>query len=148
MSHGLVELEFKVHKGLVAGRAKVLAAFRPAKHPPAMKQPFAWLAAWSVALPLLAADPSPRGNELVAEYFRNETAVLTARCLADIQTLDDWQTKRDEYRRQLQEMLGLWPMPERTDLKPVVTGKIESSDFTVEKIHFQASPGLYCTANL
>jgi hypothetical protein len=45
-------------------------------------------------------------------------------------------------------MLGLWPMPERTDLKPVITGKLEQEEFTVEKLHFQALPRLYVTANL
>ena len=42
----------------------------------------------------------------------------------------------------------MWPMPERTDLKPVITGKLEQADFTVEKLHFQAMPKLYVTANL
>ena len=91
---------------------------------------------------------SAPGDAMLADYFRNETAVLSERCLADIQSREDWESKRAEYRRQLQEMLGLWPMPERTDLKPVVTGKLEHDEFTVEKIFFQASPGLYCTANL
>jgi hypothetical protein len=45
-------------------------------------------------------------------------------------------------------MLGLWPYPERTDLKPVITGKLDHEEFTVEKLQFQALPGLYCTANL
>src|SRR5207253_870710 len=35
-----------------------------------------------------------------------------------------------------------------TDLKPVVTGKLDGGNFTVEKLHFQSSPGLYVTANL
>ena len=39
-------------------------------------------------------------------------------------------------------------MPERTDLQPVVTGRLTNEWFTVEKIYFQASPGLYCTASL
>ena len=43
---------------------------------------------------------------------------------------------------------GLWPMPERTDLKPVITGKLEQPEFTVEKLYFQALPKLYVTANL
>jgi dienelactone hydrolase len=85
---------------------------------------------------------------MLADYFRNETALLAGRCLADIHTLEAWKAKRDEYRRQLQEMLGLLPWPERTDLKPVITGKIEQEDFTVEKLHFQALPQLYVTANL
>lgn len=45
-------------------------------------------------------------------------------------------------------MLGLDPMPERTDLRPVVTGKIEQETFTVEKLQFQSSPRLYVTADL
>ena len=45
-------------------------------------------------------------------------------------------------------MLGLWPMPAKTDLKPVVTGKIDQPDFTVERLHFQSLPGLYVTADL
>ena len=96
----------------------------------------------SSQIALTSADQS------LAAYFRSETMALSRRCLADIHSLDDWQAHRAEYRRQLQEMLGLWPMPERTDLHPVVTGKIEREDFTVEKLHFQALPQLYVTANL
>jgi hypothetical protein len=98
-------------------------------------------------IPKIAGQPTP-GDARLADYFRNETAALSSNCLANIQTLDDWKSKRAEYRRQLQEMLGLWPMPERADLKPVVTGKITNDEFTVEKIYFQASPKLYVTADL
>jgi dienelactone hydrolase len=87
-------------------------------------------------------------DQSLTDYFRAETAALSSRCLADIHSLKDWEAHRGEYRRQLQEMLGLWPEPERTDLKPVITGKLEQPDFTVEKLHFQAMPRLYVTANL
>jgi dienelactone hydrolase len=121
-----------------------------------MKRTFLLLAASSLALRLPAAEaraPNPaeapsRGDQMLAEYFRSETASLARCCLADIKSLDDWKAKRGEYRRQLQEMLGLWPMPERTDLKPVITGRLEHDEFTVEKLHFQASPRLYVSANL
>ena len=107
-------------------------------------------------LTMTAAVPNPapaeeRGARLdpaLAQYFRLETARLSERCLADIHSLADWEARRGEYRRQLQEMLGLWPAPERTELRPVITGKLEQLDFTVEKLHFQALPGLYVTANL
>ncbi len=100
--------------------------------------------------PLSAADlpGSSRADAQLADYFRNETSQLSEPCLADIPPRADWEARRGEYRRELQEMLGLWPMPARTDLKPVVTGRLEADDFTMEKIAFQASPGLYCTANL
>jgi len=45
-------------------------------------------------------------------------------------------------------MLGLNPMPVRTDLKPVVAGRLERGDFTVERLQFQSLPHLYVTANL
>ncbi len=84
-----------------------------------------------------AAEPS-RADTQLKNYFANETAALSERCLADIKTLDDWKSHRAEYRRQYQEMLGLLPMPERTDLKPVITGKLDHEEFTVEKLQFQA----------
>jgi hypothetical protein len=45
-------------------------------------------------------------------------------------------------------MLGLDPLPEKTDLKPVITGLLEHDEFVVEKLHFQSRPGLYVTGNL
>ena len=102
---------------------------------------------------LLAADEkttpdTSRGDAMVAEYFRQETDRLTRNCLAEIETLEDWNQRKDEYRRQLFEMLGLDPVPEKTPLEPVVTGSVEHEDFVVENLHFQSRPGLYVTGNL
>ena len=60
-------------------------------------------------------------DRLLAEYFEAETEKLADRCLADVETLEQWQKRRPEYRRQLLEMLGLDPFPEKTPLKAVVT---------------------------
>ena len=89
-----------------------------------------------------------RGDAMLAAYFAAETYKLRKNCLAEIQTLDDWNAKKGEYRRQLLEMLGLDPLPERTDLKAEVTGRVEQDDFVVENVHFQSRPGLYVTGNL
>ena len=102
--------------------------------------------------PVFAAE-SPqldtyRGDEMIAEYFRVETQQLQDACLADVKDLADWEAKREGYRRQLLEMLGLDPLPERTDLKATVTGRAEHEEFVVEKLHFQSRPGLYVTASL
>lgn len=88
------------------------------------------------------------GDRLVAEYFRRETERLSEKTLCDIQTLADWEARRPELRRMLFEMLGLDPLPPKTDLHPVITGKVDHDEFTVEKLHFQSSPGLYVTGNL
>lgn len=97
------------------------------------------------------ADPRPdtsRGDRMIAEYFRQETARLSATSLADVRTKEDWLAKREEYRRQLLEMLGLDPWPEKTDLQATVTGRVDKEEFHVENVHFQSRPGLYVTGNL
>src|SRR5262245_48840009 len=65
------------------------------------------------------------GDKMIAAYFKEETRRLSENCLAEIKTLDDWTSRREEYRRQLREMLGLEPLPEKTPLQPVVMGKID-----------------------
>jgi dienelactone hydrolase len=95
-----------------------------------------------------AAMDTTRGDKMIAAYFREETARLAGACLRDIKTLEDWNSRKEEYRRQLREMLGLDPWPERTPLSPVVTGKVDHELFTVEKLQFQSRPGLYVTGNL
>jgi dienelactone hydrolase len=92
--------------------------------------------------------PTYSGDRIIADYFRAETTKVSSRCLANITTLDDWKANREEYRRELREMLGLDPLPPRTNLEPVVTGKIDTETFTVEKLYFQSMPGLYVTGNL
>ncbi|MBI1177849.1 prolyl oligopeptidase family serine peptidase [bacterium] len=94
------------------------------------------------------AEKSSAVDQLWKNYFAEETKQLSNRCLADIQSKSDWEKRAPEYRRELREMLGLDPWPERTPLNPVVTGTIDHGDFKVEKLYFQSMPGLYVTANL
>src|SRR3954465_6644552 len=100
--------------------------------------------------PIVAADTSKTNSADVelASYFRGQTDQLEKECLNGITSLDAWKARRDTYREQLQEMLGLMPMPERTELNARVTKRIEHENFVVENIHFQTLPGLYITANL
>ncbi|WP_254507283.1 alpha/beta hydrolase family protein [Anatilimnocola floriformis] len=89
-----------------------------------------------------------RGDKMLTDYFRRETKLMEKECVDCLQNAADWDDRRIELSKQLHEMLGLDPLPERTDLKPVITGKVEHDEFTVEKIHFQSRPGLYVTGNL
>ena len=112
----------------------------------------ATLPALLFALPLFAADPpkddTARGDKMRDAYFRHEVKRIADASLADVKTKADWEKKRPELRRQFLDMLGLWPLPPRTDLKATITGKLETENFTVEKLHFQSIPGLYVTGNL
>lgn len=82
------------------------------------------------------------------EYFQTEIDSIRSQNLSGIRTLEDWDSKREQYRGELLEMLGLQPLPERTPLEPQITGIVEHDEFLVEKLHFQSRPGLYVTANL
>jgi len=135
--------------------AKFLAAKWRANHHCPMKPTICFAAALLLAtffsgdaqIPKTSGTPT-RGDAMLSDYFHSEVGAMSSNCLENVGSLDDWKSRRVEYRRQLQEMLGLWPMPEKTDLKAVVTGIITNDDFTVEKVYFQASPQLYVTANL
>lgn len=104
--------------------------------------------------PVRAEDPPTvdeatraRNTATIHEFLRLRTERITEAALADVETLEDWQRVRPTIRQRMFEMLGLWPMPERTPLQPTVTGTVEGEGFVVEKLHFQSRPGLYVTAN-
>lgn len=94
----------------------------------------------------IPTDPKP-GDAMIAEFFEAETKQITNRNLANIKTKEDWEKARDNYRRQLFEMLGLQPLPARSPLEAEVTGTVEHEDIVVEKVVFESRPGLYVTGN-
>ncbi|HLA39477.1 MAG TPA: acetylxylan esterase, partial [Candidatus Glassbacteria bacterium] len=59
------------------------------------------------------------------------------------------QAQVEERRRIVREkMLGtIGPLPERTDLKPQITGRLARPEYIIEKIVFQSQPGFYVTAD-
>jgi dienelactone hydrolase len=59
-----------------------------------------------------------------------------------------WDVRRGELREQVLVANGLWPMPEKIPLKPVIHGKIERDGYTVEKVFFASLPGHYVSGNL
>lgn len=111
----------------------------------------AMIATFVLTCLLLADETIPdttRGDHMIAEYFRLETDRLQKHCLADIKTLGEWNDRRETLRSNLLEMLGLLPLPERTDLKAQITARSQHKEFIVERLHFQSRPGLYVTGNL
>lgn len=92
-------------------------------------------------------DPKP-GDEMIQKYLNAETDKLSKKFLDGAKTLDEWKQKRPRLYQEYMDMLGLWPLPEKTPLKATKTGEIEAHGVVVEKIHFQSKPGLYVTGNL
>jgi dienelactone hydrolase len=85
--------------------------------------------------------------EGLGAYFDGQTRLLETK-ERGFATKAAWEAEKGEQRRQLAEMLGLDPLPDRTDLNVVKTGEFEHEGIVVEKLHFQSRPGLYVTANL
>lgn len=46
---------------------------------------------------------------------------------------DAWQARADAVRKQILVATGLWPMPTLAPLRPVIHGKIDRDEYTVEK---------------
>jgi len=92
-------------------------------------------------------EPNPSGDDLVAQYFRLQTAELSRDVLRPDETRESWEARRPQMRRQLADMLGLNPMPPRTPLNAEVMGVEEKEGYRVERLHFQPLPKLYVAAN-
>ncbi len=93
------------------------------------------------------AQPTP-GDELFHHYLSLLTARTNQRFLDGAASWEEWQARRPRLHQQYLDMLGLWPLPEKTPLHATITGRLEREDFVVEKLHFQSRPGLYVTGNL
>jgi cephalosporin-C deacetylase-like acetyl esterase len=86
---------------------------------------------------------------MIRAFLHQEATRLDAQFLDGITNSQQWEARRPELRQQYFEMLGLWPLPERTPLSAQITGMIEREEgFRVEKLHFQSRPHLYVTGNL
>jgi hypothetical protein len=85
----------------------------------------------------------------VPDFLTAEEEELTAEMDAQIALLRSpaevrrWQRR---VRSDLDRVLG--PFPERTPLRPRVTGKIDLPEMVIEKVVFESRPRYYVTANL
>src|SRR2546425_11956343 len=61
---------------------------------------------------------------------------------------EEWEKRAERVRRQILVSLGLWPMPTKTPLNPVIHGRIDRGDYSVEKVYFESVPGFFVTGNL
>jgi dienelactone hydrolase len=63
-------------------------------------------------------------------------------------SIQEWNKRAEHVRRQTLVSLGLWPLPTRTPLNPVVHGKLDRDDYTVERAYFESVPGFFVTGSL
>ncbi len=63
-------------------------------------------------------------------------------------SVTQWELRKEKVKRHLLVTLGLWPLPTRTSLNPVIHGKVDRGEYTVEKVFFESMPGFYVTGSL
>jgi dienelactone hydrolase len=68
--------------------------------------------------------------------------------LPNFHSLQDWEKRKAELRRQILSAAGLYPMPERSSLHAEVFGRLQREDYSIEKVLLETLPGYYLGGNL
>jgi len=93
-------------------------------------------------IPRVLSDPSPDARTL---------HVRTAHTGNDFHPFTNvraWQARCVALREQILVAAGLWPLPQRCPLRPVIHGRIDRGSYTIEKVFFASFPDFYVSGNL
>ena len=85
---------------------------------------------------------------MIYDWLCQEAHAISSSALPVPMPKEMWEETLEERREQWREMLGLSPLPERTPLNATITGTLDRGDYLVEKLHYEAEPGCYVTANV
>src|SRR5688572_28986678 len=82
----------------------------------------------------LADGPAPKASSTVTDVRLAPPKDLNGYFpFAPPKTADEWNVRKEAVRRQVLAANGLWPMPTKTPLNPIVHGRVERDDFTVDR---------------
>lgn len=113
----------------------------------------------ALAAPLLAAAVTMGATDQGLQVYPEGTTPPDVR-LGELRTLDskfpftpvstpeEWAERAAALRRRVRVANGLWPLPTRTPLRPVLHGKMDRPDYSVERVYFESLPGHFVTGNL
>ena len=80
-----------------------------------------------------------------AHWVRHTNTVFT---MPPYASKAEWEAAAAVLRRRLLIAAGLYPLPDRTPLNPLRSGRIEEEGYAVERLAIEARPGFYVTGNL
>jgi len=63
-------------------------------------------------------------------------------------TAEEWRARAARNREGILRGAGLWPLPARCPLHPIIRGKQDRRGYTVENVAIESLPGFYVTGNL
>ena len=94
-------------------------------------------------------EPFNRFPRMVQEYFVDRVREIERASLekkAALKTKADAEAYVRWVQEKIRECFG--PFPERTPLKPRITGTVERDEYTIENVIFESRPNFLVTANL
>ncbi len=95
-------------------------------------------------------DPASASMDTVQlkGYFQALADRLGERAWQRVSTKAKLEAEWEKMHREFMFMIGLDPLPERTDLHVTSVRTIELDEYTIEVLHYQSLPGFYVAANL
>jgi dienelactone hydrolase len=72
----------------------------------------------------------------------------TPASLAAPASRQQWEARKAFLRTQILNAAGLLPMPSKTPLNPLVTGRIDAGEYTIERVALETRPGYWLGGNL
>ncbi len=106
---------------------------------------------------LLSISIHPSGANTMAEIpklpidhqsLEQPNTLNTAREFPKINSIAEWESRRQDIREHLLNSLGLTPMPKKLALFPRIFDLVERDGYTIEKVYFQTYPGFFLAGNL
>lgn len=100
--------------------------------------------------PCADIDPATASLDTVQirKYFQAQADRLGERAWQRVDSKAKLEAEREKMHKEFMFMIGLDPLPERTDLKATLVRTIEMDEYTIEVLHYQSLPGFYVAANL
>jgi dienelactone hydrolase len=103
-----------------------------------------------VAVELLAGGLSTLRAQIPNEDARNTYVPNTDTHLTmpEYRTLAQWEARKVHLRKQILAAAGLLPLPAKTEMHPVVFGRLQREGYSIEKVYLESLPGFYVCGNL
>jgi dienelactone hydrolase len=106
----------------------------------------------ALAIPLMLAPPgrpqSPSNRDIRDSRLGKIVTLDDYFPFTPPRSREEWQKRRRQVREQVLVANGLWPMLPKTPINPVIHGKINRDEYTIEKVFFASLPGHYVSGNL
>jgi len=99
---------------------------------------------FALATPIAYADEVTTGDDRQTQLRDlNGYFPFTA-----VESADQWPQRRAEIRRRILVSQGLWPLPTKPPLNPVIHGRVEREDYVVDRVYFESAPDHFVTGSL